>query len=48
MDYEPIKLVRPRKDGAFIKTDDTLKISPRNFLRIGKVQKMDEEPMTED
>ena len=33
--------------GKFIKTMDTIKMSPRDFLRIGKVQKEVEEPLTE-
>jgi hypothetical protein len=40
-------LVIPPSVGKFIKTSDTIRMSPRDFLRIGKVQKEQEEPMTE-
>ncbi len=33
--------------GLQIKTPDTIRMSPRQFLRIGKVQKEHEEPLTE-
>jgi len=42
-DYKKLKskeikgIVFPHTDGKFIKTPDTLRLSPRKFLRIGKV-----------
>ena len=39
-------IIFPQSDGKFIKTPDTLRMSPRKFLRIGKVQKGKEEPLT--
>lgn len=41
------KYVPPPSFGKRIKTADTIRRSPRDFLRIGKVQKETEEPMTE-
>ena len=41
------KLYLPITEGKFIKTKDTIRMSPRDFLRIGKVQKEHEEPLTE-
>ena len=39
--------VIPGTIGTYIKAVDTLRMSPRDFLRIGKVQKEIEEPLTE-
>lgn len=36
----------PKSKGEFVKTPDTLLMSPRAFLRIGKVIKENEEPLT--
>lgn len=36
----------PKSKGEFVKTPDTLLMSPRAFLRIGKVVKENEEPLT--
>lgn len=47
IDYKPIRPQIPKEEGIFVKTKDTLRLSPRNFLRIGKVQKHHEEPLTE-
>jgi len=47
IDTKPRRPVRPQKVGSFVKTSDTIRMSPRNFLRIGKVQKHQEEPLTE-
>ena len=45
--YTPIKPKLPKEEGIYVKTKDTVRMSPRNFLRIGKVQKHHEEPLTE-
>ena len=45
--YKPIVPKRPKEEGYYIKTKDTVRLSPRNFLRIGKVKKDHEEPLTE-
>lgn len=37
----------PKSEGKFVKTGDVLRLSPRGFLRIGKVQKEHDEPLTE-
>lgn len=37
----------PKSKGKKIKTHDIMLRSPRDFLKIGKVQKMEEEPLTE-
>lgn len=47
IDYKPIRVKPPNEIGEFIKTKDTLRMSPRNFVRIGKVKKDHEEPLTE-
>lgn len=33
--------------GIYTKTPDKIRLSPRQFLRIGKVQKEKEEPLTD-
>lgn len=40
------KIIIPKSKGEFVKTPDTLLMSPRSFLRIGKVIKENEEPLT--
>lgn len=47
-DQKRKRLVRPKKDGSLIKTGESPKRNPREFIRIGKVQKNLEEPLTED
>ena len=37
IEYEPIRPKIPYEEGVYVKTPDTLRMSPRNFLRIGKV-----------
>ena len=41
------KVIIPPSEGKFIKTADTLRKKPCDFLRIGKVQKEQDEPLTE-
>ena len=38
----------PATEGLYIKNPDAPKLSPRDFLRIGKVQKQHEKPMTDE
>jgi hypothetical protein len=40
-------LFLPKSEGKLVKTVDSLRLSPRGFLRIGKVQKEHDEPLTE-
>ena len=44
---KPKKIYLPVTEGKFVKTVDTIRMSPRDFLRIGKVQKEQEEALTE-
>ena len=41
------RVIIPPSEGKLIKTPDQIRRSPRDFLRIGKVQKEQDEPLTE-